>query len=516
MSINRRQLIRGTLAAGIAAAARTRTARAAPVKFRDDPFTLGIASGYPTEDRIVLWTRLAPQPLAPLGGLTLPYVPVDWVLTTDERLEHVVRSGTAWATPDWAYSIHVELTRLDPGRPYWYRFTAGGAGSPIGRTHTTPAAGAPLDRLRFAVACCQQYEQGYYGAYRHMLGDELDFIVHVGDYIYEESWGVPPLVRQHPQREVYTLDDYRAQFALYKQDPDLRAAHAAYPWFVTWDDHEVENDYAADVSVNDDDPAWFHERRAAAYRAYYEHMPLPRSAVPFGASLRLHTGVDFGDLASLVMLDTRQYRTPRPCAPLRLGPADVDPCPALAHDPGSMLGARQESWLDGRLARGRGKWNLLAQSMAMGSIDEQVGPGRRYWAESWNDYPASRQRLLDALARHRTPNPVVLSGDLHSFLVGSLDARPGDPAAPKAAAEFVCTSISSQGISESRIEAYRRENPGLIYGTSAYRGYLRLDLTPQRLQADLMAMERIDTRDTPRRMLAQFVVEDGVAGPVPA
>lgn len=514
MPVNRRQLIQRTLATGLLAATRARAD--AQEKFRDDPFTLGIASGYPTPNGIVLWTRLAPQPLAPLGGLTAPFIPVDWVLAADERLEQVVRSGTAYATPDWAYSIHVELTRLDPGRPYWYRFTAGGAQSPIGRTRTAPAARAPLDRLRIAVASCQQYEHGYYGAYRHMLDDELDFIVHLGDYIYEESWGVPPLVRQHPQREVYTLDDYRTQYALYKQDPDLRAAHAAYPWFVTWDDHEVENDYAADSSINGDDPAWFHERRAAAYRAYYEHLPLPRSAVPFGASLQLYTGADFGDLANLTLLDTRQYRSARLCPPPPGGRKEPMKCPALENDPGSMLGARQEGWLDGRLATGRARWNLLAQGVVMSHIDEQIGPGRRYWTDSWNGYPASRQRLLDALARHSTPNPVVLGGDIHTFLVGSVNAKPDDLATKVVASEFVTTSISSQGLAESRIDDYKRGNPNLLFGTSAYRGYLRLALTPQRLETDLVAMERTDTRDTPRKTLAKFVVEDGVAGPVKA
>jgi alkaline phosphatase D len=427
-----------------------------------------------------------------------------------------VRSGTAYATPDWAYSVHVELTRLDPDRNYWYRFTAGGVQSPIGRTRTAPAAGAPLDRLRFAVASCQQYEHGYYGAYRHMLADDLDFLVHVGDYIYEESWGVPPLVRQHPQREVYTLDDYRTQYALYKQDPDLRAAHAAFPWFVTWDDHEVENDYAGDNSVNGDDPAWFRERRAAAYRAYYEHLPLPRSAVPFGASMQLYTGAAFGDLANLTLLDTRQYRSARLCPPPPGGRKEPMKCPALESDPGSMLGARQEAWLDNRLANGRAKWNLLAQGVVMSHIDEQAGPGRRYWTDSWNGYPASRQRLLDALARHGTPNPVVLSGDIHTFFVGGINTRPDDLSTKTAATEFVTTSISSQGLAESRVEAMKQENANLLFGSSAYRGYLRLKLTPERLATDLVAMERTDTPDTPRKVLASFVVEDGVAGPVKA
>ncbi|MBV6418195.1 MAG: Alkaline phosphatase D [Steroidobacteraceae bacterium] len=514
--MNRRQLIRTALATGLLATTRTRAAGAAPTKFRDDPFTLGIASGEPTADRVVLWTRLAPEPLAPLGGLTAPFIPVDWVLAEDERLQKVVRSGTAYATPDWAYSIHVEIIRLDPGRTYWYRFTAGGVQSPIGRTRTAPAAGAALDRLRFAVASCQQYEHGYYGAYRHMLDDDLDFIVHVGDYIYEESWGVAPFVRQHPQREVYTLDDYRAQYALYKQDPDLRAAHAAYPWFVTWDDHEVENDHAGDHSINGDDPAWFHERRAAAYRAYYEHQPLPRRAMPFGAGLRLHTGVRFGDLANLILLDTRQYRSVWRCPPPPERYKVLADCRTRGSDGETMLGERQERWFDTQLATNRTRWSFVAQGVVMSHIDEQPGPGRRYWPDAWNGYPAARQRLLDTFTRRETTNPVILSGDIHSFLVGGINATSDDLSTRMLASEFVTTSISSQGMPEERIEGFRRENPNLLFGTSASRGYLRLALTPKRLETDLVAMERTDTRDTARKTLATFVVEDGVAGPVRA
>lgn len=381
--------MQATLATGLLGATRARAAESARETFRDDPFTLGIASGYPTASGVVLWTRLAPKPLAPLGGLTAPHVPVDWVLATDEKFTRVVRSGTVYATPDWAYSVHVELTRLEPARLYWYRFTAGGVRSPVGRTRTAPAAGAPQDRLRFAVASCQQYEHGYYGAYRHMLAD---------------------------------------------------------------------------------DPDWFRARRAAAYRAYYEHMPPPGG---------------------------------------RKEPMD---CPALGHDAGSMLGARQEAWLDRGLGQGRARWNLLAQGVVMSHIDERAGPGRRYWTDSWNGYPASRQRLLDALVRHRTPNPVCLSGDLHTFLVGGIHATPDDLTTAVVATEFVTSSISSQGLSEARIDALRKENPNLVFGTSACRGYLRCEITPQRLAADPVAMERTDVRDASRRTLAAFVVEDGAPG----
>jgi alkaline phosphatase D len=510
----RRRFLTQSIAVGSAAWLSARSLRAGEaLRFSKDPFTLGVASGYPTPDGVVLWTRLAPEPLAPGGGVDAPVVPVDWQLATDERFANVVRSGTEYATADWAHSVHVELIRLEPAREYWYRFTAGGVQSPVGRTRTAPAAGTSLPRLRFTVTSCQQYEHGYYTAYRYMLADELDFIVNVGDYIYEQSWGVPPFVRQHPMREAYTLDQYRTIYGLYKSDPDLKAAHAAYPWFVTWDDHEVDNDYAADVSENDDDPQWFRARREAAYRAYYEHMPLPRNAVPFGASMNLFANATYGDLVSLYLLDERQYRTPRPCAPQPGGRKTPVDCPELANDQGTMLGARQEKWFDRRVAASKARWNLIAQGLLMSHNDEAEGPGRRYWTDAWNGYPATRARVLASLERHRASNPVMFSGDIHTFLVGGINARPDDLSTPLVATEFVGTSVSSQGLPESRVDSIKRENPNFVFGTSQYRGYLRADVTPGRLGVDLVAIDSVLVPDSPRRVLAAFAVADGVAGP---
>ena len=193
-------------------------------------------------------------------------ISVEWEVATDDRMSQVVRRGVASATPAWAHAVHVEVDQLEPTRWYWYRFRVGGEVSGIGRTRTAPAANADSDRLRFAFASCQQYEQGYFVAYRHMLKDDLDLVIHVGDYIYESSWGAN-LVRTHGAPEPKTLDEYRVRHALYKSDPDLQAAHATYPWLCTWDDHEVQNDYANDRSEHLDPPERFLQRRAAAYRA---------------------------------------------------------------------------------------------------------------------------------------------------------------------------------------------------------------------------------------------------------
>jgi len=515
--MNRRDLIQAMLAAGAAALPQARAADAG-VKFRSDPFTLGVASGYPQPDTVVLWTRLAPSPLEPGGGVEARLVAVDWELATDDGFGHIARRGTEFATRDWGHSVHVEPAGLEPAREYWYRFTAGGARSAAGRTRTAPAAGASPASLRLAVASCQQYEHGYYGAYRHMLADGLDAIVHVGDYIYEESWGTRR-VRHHGSPEARTLDEYRARYALYKSDPDLAAAHAACPWLLTWDDHEVENDYAGDISVNDDDPAWFTARRAAAYQAYYEHLPLPHFMRPFDGRMRIHTALSWGDLATLVMMDGRQYRSPHACPhPGRRGTARVDAalCPELAAGEREMLGAKQARWVDTALDARRGRWNLLANGVLMGYADEAPGPGARFWTDSWNGYPAARRRFLDSLAGGKVANPVVLAGDLHAFVVGRLNATPEDPSSPVVASEFVTTSITSQATPQRIIDAMTAANANLVYGSSQHRGYVRLAVAPERLTADLVAMENVDRADAPRRVERSFVVEDGRPGPVDA
>ena len=378
---------------------------------KTNPFTLGVASGYPTPSGVVLWTRLAPAPFEPGSGLPqAAAIPVQWEIAADDTMKRIVASGTEYATPEWAHSIHVETDVLEPGRDYWYRFTAAGHRSPIGRTHTAPQPDAKNEALKLAVASCQQYEQGYYVAYRHMIQQPLDLIVHVGDYIYEASWG-KNLVRRHGTPEAFTLDDYRNRHALYRTDADLQAAHAYCPWVVTWDDHEVANDYADATSEQNDEPTLFLARRAAAYRAYYEHMPVPRRAVPFGASMRLYAQRAFGDLASIYLLDGRQYRDVQACAPLGERGGSTGNCDALRDPRRTYLGAQQEEWLVGQLARSRTRWNLLAQGTVVSYMDEQAGPGERFWTDNWNGYPVARERLISALVETKTSNPVLLGGD---------------------------------------------------------------------------------------------------------
>jgi alkaline phosphatase D len=489
-------------------------AAAEGLRFDADPFTLGVASGFPSPNNVVLWTRLAPLPQAPGGGMPAAVVPVEWEVASDEHFGRVVRSGVEYTVADWAHSVHVEPGGLEPGRPYWYRFTAGGARSPTGRTATAPARDAAPSQLKLAVASCQQFEQGYYTAYQLMVADEPDLVLHLGDYIYELSWGENH-VRSHGAPECYSLDDYRARYALYKGDAQLQAAHAACPWLLTWDDHEVDNDYADDTSEENDVPEWFLARRAAAYKACYEHQPLPRRALPYGPYLRLYSQQAYGGLVNVLMLDERQYRSPQACPrPGRRGANRVSDCAELGSPERTKLGSRQEGWLVAQLAESKARWNLLAQGTVMAHIDEQRGPGERVWTDSWSGYPAARERLFAALETTRVRNPVCLSGDIHSFLAAKLNRAASDPASPVVATEFVTTSISSQGVSGKMIEDRLAENPSLLTGSSQYRGYLRLDVTPERLRADMVALDTVKEPVSGSRIFASFTVEDGRPGPL--
>jgi alkaline phosphatase D len=488
----------------------------APARFAADPFTLGVASGYPSPHGVVLWTRLAPDPSRGDGGLDPVAIPVRWQISLDEGMRRVVADGVVEASPAWAHSVRVEVAGLEPGYWYWYRFAAGDAFSPIGRTRTAPAADASAPHLAFAFASCQHYEQGLFSAYRHIVADAPDLIAFLGDYIYEFS-RIGATVRRHNAPEPYTLDAYRVRHALYKGDADLRAAHAACPWIVTWDDHEVDNDYADDRSEDGMDRALFLARRAAAYKAYYEHMPLPARMRPDGPHMRLYTQLGWGALARFFLLDDRQYRSHHACPrPERGGGSntvDVAQCPRLLDAQRTMLGATQERWLEDALAESRARWNLLAQQTLMAQFDRLPGPGRRAWTDGWDGYPAARRRLLEFLAARHIANPVVLGGDVHMHTVADLKIDFDGPASPAVASEFTGTSITSQGPAMELIEQLLPDNPHILYAESRYRGYVRVAVTPRELRADLRGMRSVAIPDAPCDTLASFVVEDGRPGP---
>ena len=472
------------------------------------PFTLGVASGYPHPGGMVLWTRLL--------GVDARSVPVRWEIAADEGMKNIVASGSAAAEPDWAHSVRVEAKGLEPDRWYWYRFMARGAESPVGRTRTAPRLDAAVERLRFAFASCQQYEQGYFGAHRHIAADAPDLVAFLGDFIYESSWGKEH-VRKHGAGEPYTLQDYRARYALYKSDPDLQASHAACPWIVTWDDHEVDNDYADDRPEDGMPRERFLLRRAAAYRAFYEHMPLPERMKPKGSDMRLHTQLGWGSLGRFFVLDDRQYRTWQSCPRRGRGGSntvDVEKCEHMADPKRSLLGPAQERWLEGALSESRSRWNFLAQQTRMAQFDQKPGAGRRAWTDGWDGYPAARKRLLDFLVERKIANPVVLGGDVHQFNVADLKRDFDDPASPTVASEFVGTSITSQGWPQDRLERFLPDNPHMKLMESRFRGYVRVDLTAAEARFDLRAMESVREREAGCRTHATFIVEDGRAGPV--
>jgi alkaline phosphatase D len=503
---SRRELLR--LLGSAAALVPLRLLRAAPeLRVADDPFVLGVASGCPTHNGIVLWTRLILADALVANDIAIP---VHWEIASDASMQQVMQSGTEQATADWAHSIHVEISALQPDREYWYRFTAAGHQSIVGRTRTAPAPGASRKKLRFTVASCQKYENGYYVAYRHMLDDTLDFVVHVGDYIYEGTGG-NDLIRGDGTDEAITLDQYRARYALYKRDADLRAAHAAYPWLVTWDDHEVANDYGGDASL-EQSGAEFLLRRAAAYRAYYEHMPLPQRSKPIGSDLALYGQYSFGSLLSIQMLDSRQYRSYRACVNER---SDIGARCAELYDPQrSKLGMQQEAWLTQSLKKNRARWNVLAQGTPMAHMNLDSGGKRAYSRDAWDGYQAARQRLLDTIATQHVRNPVVIDGDHHAFLVAKLNRQAHRVDTPVLASEFTTTSISSPLYPQPLLDTRRRNNPNLLLADSHRHGYLLMELTNQQLQTQLITVDTVTRTDARRSVLASYIVPNGKPGPI--
>lgn len=474
-------------------------------KLGDYPFTLGVASGDPTPNGVVLWTRLAPKPLEG-GGMPAEAIVVSWQVCDDEQMTKVVRKGTTVATPDWAHAVHVEVEGLEPDRWYWYQFQCGTETSPKGRTRTTPAADALCERARFGVASCQHWEAGYYTAYEHMLAEDVDLVFHLGDYIYEKG-GDKGGVRQHVGPLLSALVDYRNRHAQYKTDPALQAMHAAAPWIVTWDDHETRNNYAADVPERDDQTRdEFLAMRANAYKAYYEHMPLRREALPNGPDMQLYRRVNYGRLAEFFVLDTRQYRSDQPC-----GDGGKPPCPESFDESRTMLGHGQRQWLFEGLASSPATWNVLAQQVMMARVDFDFGDKELYSMDQWPGYEADRRRVLRHLRDRKVANPVVLTGDIHCHWANELPADFDDPDAAPVAAEFVGTSITSGGRGDGGrldIEKLKQHNPCVRFFDSQ-RGYLRCELTPRQWQTDYRVVDTVVEPGGKLQTPARFVLEAG-------
>jgi alkaline phosphatase D len=472
-----------------------------------DPFSLGVAAGDPVADGFVIWTRIAPSPLDG-GGMDPVPVEVYWEVAEDEAFRKIVSAGSAIAEPAWAHSLHVEVEGLRPNREYWYRFAYGGAQSPVGHARTAPVLWSALESMRFGFASCQHYEHGHYAAWRHLAAETPDLILHLGDYIYETASATA--VRRHEAvPEPLTLDAYRNRYARYKLDPDLQAAHAACAWLCTWDDHEVDNDYAGPLSQDREPVEAFLLRRAAAYQAYWEHLPLRNAMRPRGAQLPLFQRRGFGDLVTFHLLDTRQYRDDQPCAtPTRGGGQVVGRCAELLDPQRSLLGRRQEDWLLHGLSGSSARWNLIAQAMLMAPLDQSPGPDVGVWSDGWDGYPAARERILGQLAQRRTANPVVIGGDIHSFWASEL--TPAGGRAP-VATEFTGSSISSNPPPHERFAAVLPENPHVKFFDARPRGYVCCDLTPARLDVRFRAIDDVRNPAAAVSTLAAFAVEAGVA-----
>ncbi|MGN9778088.1 alkaline phosphatase D family protein [Micromonospora sp. H33] len=496
-----------------------------------NPFGLGVASGDPLPDGVVLWTRLVRDPFdaTSMGGRR---VQVSWQVASDPSFRHVVRAGSVTARPTWAHSVHVDVRGLRPGRDYWYRFRAGRHLSDVGRTRTAPPAGSPASRLRFGIANCQDWQNGYYAAYRDMVGYDLDLVLHLGDYIYEYDPRAGAVRQHNPSSgtaagadQLSTLADFRSRHALYRTDPQLQAVHRAFPFVAVWDDHETENDYA-DLDDEQDDLPYaqryqaqqeFAIQRAHAYQAWYEHTPVRASYLPGSPNLRIYRRLDFGTLLRLNMLDTRQHRTDQPGdVPGNLGPQAL----GATNVTGTLTGPEQEAWLVDGLRSSPALWNVLGQQVMMAATRFVTPPpASTVNLDQWDGYSPQRARLLSAVRASGAPNPIVLAGDIHSTWVSDLKLNFDDAASPVVATEFVATSITSNFPAElvPIVEASNRAfNPWVRYFNGRTHGWLRMDVDRSRWLVEERSVAGVDSPDAPASTTARWVVEAGRPGAVPA
>ncbi|MDJ1157018.1 alkaline phosphatase D family protein [Chelatococcus sp. SYSU_G07232] len=518
-TLDRRALLRGLGASALVTAGGGLFAGsvwANPV-FAAYPFALGIASGDPAADGFVIWTKIAPRPLEPNGGMPRKAVEVDWAVATDERMRQVVQKGRTMAHPELGHSVHVEIGGLEAGRDYFYQFTIGGERSRVGRTRTLPAAGAPLGQLRFAVAGCQRYEDGHFTAWRHIAGERFDFVYHYGDYIYEYRLLRPgeralPVVRVMPGEpdEIYTLNDYRHRYAIYKSDPDLQAAHASAPFLMSYDDHEVDNNWAGDRSEENTPPELFLLRRAAAFQAWYEHMPVRRALMPRGPDILAYRRFAVGDLLSFNLLDTRLFRSDQPC-----GDGVKPNCREAFNTDRTMLGATQERWLHDGFMETKARWNVLGQQVIVMRNDRDPDPA--VFAPSldkWDGAVAARDRLFAAVEETKLANLVVLTGDIHNNWAGELKKNFDDEKSATLGVEFVATSITSGGDGFDTNDTFRAlmtQDPHIKFFNNQ-RGYMRHVVTPQRWQADYQVLDKVSVPDGRLSTRRSFVVESGSGG----
>ncbi|MGW5732246.1 MULTISPECIES: alkaline phosphatase D family protein [Streptomyces] len=490
-------------------------------KIADDPFTLGVASGDPRPGSVLLWTRLAPSPYEPGNGLPAERVTVQWELAHDERFRRVVRRGSVTAHPEFNHTVHVEVGQLGVGRTYYFRFKAGRWTSETGRTRTAPAIGSKVSSLTLAAVSCQAYHDGYFTAYKHLAEDDVDVVFHLGDYLYEYAVNAVGGARNYTDRtlpalynrETQTLEDYRLRYALYKSDPDLRAAHAAHPFVVTWDDHEAENNYAGDLDENGNPPAEFLVRRAAAYRAYWENMPLRGPQRPQGPDLQLYRRLQWGRLAQFDILDTRQYRSDQ-----AYGDGSHVPGPESTDPKRTLTGATQERWLIDGWRRSRALWNVVPQQVTFSQRKLDLNAVAKVSMDAWDGYSASRDRVLAGAKSAGLDNLMVLTGDVHVGYAFDIKEDFDDQTSRTLGTEIVATSIASgkDGAEKpANWETYTKANPHLKF-YNGRRGYVTVDLGQESARADFKTVSAVTKPGAPITTAASFATEAGDPGLKPA
>ncbi|MFF3223535.1 alkaline phosphatase D family protein [Nocardia suismassiliense] len=497
----RRTLLKGGAAATAAAVLSAAPARAASAVFRH-----GVASGDPLPNGVILWTRVTVSDEATPGSGVGESASVRWEIAEDEGFGSVTASGNVTAAAASDHTVKVDAAGLAPGREYFYRFTALGETSQIGRTRTAPALGDSPERLRFGIVSCANWEAGYFGAYRHLAArTDLDAIVHLGDYIYEygrgKYGGRNGTVRPHdPANEIVSLADYRIRHAQYKTDPDLLELHARQPFICTWDDHEsADNSWSG--GANNHNPATqgsWQDRRAVSAQAYLEWMPV--RAQGSGAEVQIYRRLRFGTLAELSMLDLRSYRDQE--AKPGAGWREADN-PAR-----TITGKAQMDWLTAGLASAPARWKLVGNSVMIAplvfpplepattaAITSTLGlpqSGLTINGDQWDGYTADRQHLFRAITDQQISDVVFLTGDIHTSWAADLPIDAANyPAGATAGTEFVIPSVTSTSIgdllklnSTPIADSIRSVNRHLHYTELDSHGYGVLEVTPEQTQMD--------------------------------
>lgn len=493
MSVTRRRFLIGAAAGLVPAACSFEQERAAS---HETLFPLGVASGDPLSDGIVLWTRIAKEPFG--VDPALGRIPVYWAIARDRSFREIAQRGVVEAAPESSHCIHVDVSDLSPGTEYFYFFEAMGRRSPVGRTRTLPIVGDHVGHYRIAVASCQDFSAGYFTAYRDIVEQAPDLVIHLGDYIYETAGGE---VRPYPVDEAMTLEDYRALYAQFRLDPDLQRAHLEIPWILIWDDHEVVNDWGPDhylpSSHNREIPHdQYLTRKSAAIRAYKEYMPLRWSRDGDETRERLYDRTTIGDLIELNRLDVRSYRDEPAC--------DLDerhhftPCDASADTSRSLLGEEQEDWLIEGMGSTGATWNVLVQATVMAPLDLSAGEDRRHEADSWDNYEGTRNRVIAMIQDRSLDNVVSVGGNIHAFYAGVMYDDQWSENRRPIMSEIVATSINASGGGDERyddINGRLDQNPGIRYFENRLRGYVLLDISHNELTAVFRSVDDVKDPD---------------------